>query len=157
MSNQIDWQAKFLAALKRSPNVSAAAKAAGIARQYVYEVRAGDPDFAKAWEDALGHAIDGAEGELYRRAVKGTRKPVYYQDRKIDELREYSDTLLIFLLKAHKPEKYRETVRSELTGANGGPIEHKNVTELTDDELANIAAGGSTRASKQAEGAQTSS
>lgn len=122
MSNQKDWQTKFLNALKQSPNISAAAKVAGIARQYAYEVRAGDPDFAKAWEDALGHAVDMAEGELYRRAVKGVKKNVYYQDKQIDTVREYSDTLLIFLLKSHKPEVYRETVRNELTGADGGAI-----------------------------------
>jgi hypothetical protein len=38
-------------------------------------------------------------------------------------VKEYSDTLAIFLLKAHKPEKYRENTRMELTGANGGPVQ----------------------------------
>lgn len=36
----------------------------------------------------------------------------------------------------------------ELTGKDGGPIEHKDVTELTDDELARIAAGSSGGATK---------
>lgn len=38
-------------------------------------------------------------------------------------MRKYSDTLAIFLLKAHAPEKYRENTRMELTGANGGPVQ----------------------------------
>ena len=37
-------------------------------------------------------------------------------------MRKYSDTLAIFLLKAHAPEKYRENTRMELTGANGEPL-----------------------------------
>jgi len=38
--------------------------------------------------------------------------------------------------------------RHELTGANGQPIEHRDVTGLTDEELANIARSGSARATK---------
>ena len=39
-------------------------------------------------------------------------------------MREYSDTLLIFMLKARKPDVYRERASIEHTGANGGPLEH---------------------------------
>lgn len=119
MTPKGDWKERFLNALRRSPNVSAAARLAGYTRQRVYQLRDEDPDFAQAWDDALGQATDRAEGELYRRAVRGVTKKVYYQDKHIDTLREYSDTLLIFLLKSHKPGVYRETVRSEVTGKDG--------------------------------------
>lgn len=44
-------------------------------------------------------------------------------NHKVAAVREYSDTLAIFLLKAHDPERYRENSRMELTGANGGPVQ----------------------------------
>ena len=143
-----DWKAVFFENLSKSPNITKAAKAAGYTRQRVYQIRDEDPDFAKLWDDALAQSLDTAEGELYRRAVRGVVKPVYQGGVEVGKIREYSDTLMIFLLKAHKPEVYREVTRNELTGKNGGPIQHKDVTELTDDELARIAAGSSGGATK---------
>jgi hypothetical protein len=114
-----DWRETFLSRLRKSPNISAAAKAAGYSRGHVYRVRNDDDEFAQAWDDAIAASLDVAEGELYRRAVRGVVKHIYYQDKQIDTVREYSDTLLIFLLKSHKPEVYRETVRNEHTGKDG--------------------------------------
>lgn len=112
----------FVTKLSKSPNISAAARAAKVSRQTVYRVRSEEPEFAAAWDEALAISLDDAEGEMYRRAVKGTLKPIYQQGTKVGSVREYSDTLLIFMLKAHKPEVYRETVRSEITGKDGETI-----------------------------------
>lgn len=128
-----DYKQVFLERLSKAPNISAAAKAAGYSRKHFYELRNNDPEFAEAWQDALNQALDTAEGELYRRAVRGVVKKVYYQDKHIDTVREYSDTLLIFMLKAHKPEVYRETVRNEHMGENGKPIEQRTVIEYVND------------------------
>lgn len=38
---------------------------------------------------------------------------------KVATMKEYSDTLAIFLLKAHAPEKYRENSRVDLTSSDG--------------------------------------
>jgi transposase-like protein len=38
-------------------------------------------------------------------------------------------------------EDYAETSKHEITGKNGGPIETKRIQDMTDDELAAIAAG----------------
>jgi hypothetical protein len=111
-----DWQEIFLSRLRKSPNVAAAARAAGYTRQWMYELRERDEAFAKAWDEALAEALDVAEGELYRRSVRGVVKRVYYKDEHIDTIREYSDTLLIFMLKSHRPEKYRETTNTNITG-----------------------------------------
>lgn len=40
-------------------------------------------------------------------------------EHKVAAVRKYSDTLAIFLLKAHDPAKYRENSRMELTGPDG--------------------------------------
>ncbi len=118
-----DTKTVFIEKLKASPNVSVAAKAAGINRTYAYKLRGEDAEFAASWDEAVESSTDAAEAEAYRRAVKGTIKPVFHMGKKVGGIREYSDTLLIFLLKAHRPEKYREPVRVVGSGGNG-EIEH---------------------------------
>lgn len=117
-----DWKEIFLTKLRKSPNVSAAARAAGYSRQWAYQIRASDPDFAAEWDDAIDESMDVAEGEIYRRAVRGVVKRVFYKGEEIDRVREYSDTLLMFMAKAYRPDKYKETVRNEMTGKNGDPL-----------------------------------
>jgi len=134
-----DWIDKFLACLRKKGNVSLATKAAKIGRQTVYDRRKADALFAQAWDEALEEAGDWLEEEARRRAQDGTLKPVFYQGTKVASIREYSDTLLIFLLKGIKPDKYRE--RRELTGKDGAPIELNVYAHLADAELdARIAA-----------------
>lgn len=121
-----NWKALFVAALAKSPNITAACQRAKVSRSWAYAQRDEDPEFAATWDEALEMGVDEAQGELHRRAVKGVLEPVFYQGEEVGHIRRYSDTLLIFLLKAHRPEIYRETVRSELTGANGGPIKQES-------------------------------
>lgn len=53
---------------------------------------------------------------MQRRAWKGTRKPVFHKGVVVGHIREYSDTLGMFLVKAKRPEyaDYRER-RTETT------------------------------------------
>ena len=117
-----EWKQAFLAALATSPDVSAAAAHAGINRTTAYAARKRNPRFAGQWDAALGVAIDHAEGEAYRRAVEGVEKPVYQGGELVGHIREHSDTLLIFLLKAHRRALYGEVSRHELSGPDGGPL-----------------------------------
>lgn len=75
-----------------------ACKATGIPRQTVYYRRKKDPAFDEAFQEAKvisnGRLID----EAVRRAVDGVDKPIYYQGEKVDTVREYSDSLLQFML-----------------------------------------------------------
>jgi hypothetical protein len=137
------WQERFLASLRKYGNVSAAAKAARVGRHYVYDQRTADATFAAAWDDALIEAVEGLEGEAWRRAATGVVEPVYHLDKKLGTVRKYSDTLLIFLLKAHAPAKYRETTRHELTGADGQPVqvEVSDLRERIARRLAAVTAG----------------
>lgn len=111
-----NWKPVFLAALAECPNVTGAARAAGIERQTAYLARQTDQEFAKAWQDALEASTDDLIGEIHRRAVKGVTKPVYQGGVKVGDVQEYSDTLAIFLAKAHRPAIYRETVNQNLSG-----------------------------------------
>lgn len=98
----------MLAALAETGNVSKAANAAGINRVTHYVWLKEDPEYAAAAEDAMEQAADLLEEEARRRAHDGTDEPVFYQGVQCGTVRKYSDTLLIFLLKAARPERFRE-------------------------------------------------
>ncbi len=112
----------FCAALAETCNVGRACAAVGISRMTAYTWRKDMPDFEAAWEDAMQAGLLALEDEAHRRAFEGTDEPVFYKGDECGSVRKYSDTLAIFLLKAHAPDKYRENTRMELTGANGGPV-----------------------------------
>jgi hypothetical protein len=112
------WRQKFLTALAAGGNVSYAADAAGIDRNTAYAARKKDSQFAEAWTDAIDRAADVLEEEARRRAVEGLPRfkfhqgePIINPETKLPYVeREYSDTLLIFLLKGARPHKFRENI-----------------------------------------------
>ena len=114
------WREPFLEALRVVPVISRAAKRAGIHRSRIQQVMKEDPEFAEAVKDAIETGVERAEAEAFRRAVKGVEKGVWHQGVKVGTERVYSDTLLLAILKGHKKSVYAE--RTELTGANGGPL-----------------------------------
>ena len=57
-----------------------------------------------------------AEDELYRRAVEGNKRYVYCRGKRVDEYREYSDSLLQFFLRASDPDKYADRQKIEHKG-----------------------------------------
>lgn len=138
-----DWKPAFLEALAKVPVVGHACKAAGVHRNLPYLERKDNPEFAKAWEDALEDGLDNAEAELFRRGVTGFQEPVIdkgrmaYVYKRTDEgnfepvldadgqpipltVTKHSDTLLQFMLRGRRRDPYGD--RTEITGAGGGPI-----------------------------------
>ena len=101
----------FLHALTDTVNVARACRKAGIPRRTVYHWRDADPHFAREWDDALEDGIDLLEAELHRRAFEGVEKPVWHKGEQVGTTRHYSDALAMFLLKAHRPERYRDNYR----------------------------------------------
>lgn len=97
-----NWKPKFLRNLQKHGNVSRSCLLSNVSTDCVYKTRAADPVFAKAWNEALTKAVDALEETAHRRA------------------HTTSDTLLIFLLKANRPEKYRETTKLEHSGKLDG-------------------------------------
>ena len=78
------------AALADGLSINAACRAAGVGRTTYYMWRNDDPEFASAADDAIEAGTDTLEDIARERA------------------KDSSDTLLIFLLKARRPGKYRE-------------------------------------------------
>ena len=113
---------RFLKELARMANVSAAAKKSKLPRSTAYDWYKADEEFATAWDEAVDVAVDGLEEAAWKRAKDGTLKPVYQRGEKVGQVREYSDQLMVTLLKAHRPEKYRDRVSTELSGPGGAPL-----------------------------------
>jgi hypothetical protein len=81
----------------------------------------GDPDYRKQFEQSRKRIVQLLEDEALRRAVEGVEKPISVNgETKI--IREYSDTLLIFLLKGAAPEKYRDRYEHALGAPDGGGV-----------------------------------
>ena len=104
----------FLNAFGVTGNVSRACRQTGTPRRNVYFWLQQDPGFGLAYREAELMAEDVLEQAAWERAVTGVKheKRAYAGGALIDTLveTEYSDTLLIFLLKARNPRKYREKV-----------------------------------------------
>ena len=101
-------RAAFLDELEMSGNVSRAARLIDVSRRSLYDRRAADSEFARAWQDALDAAMDALEEEARRRALEGNEEPVFYQGKPVGRVRKYSDPLLMFLLRAHRPARFDE-------------------------------------------------
>ena len=106
-------QMTFLEALRDSANISAAARAAGMSRRAAYNVRLQETQFREEWNQALEEALDDLEAELRRRAMEGVEKPVYYAGRPCGTIRNYSDTLGMFLLKCRRPNVFSSDTAAE--------------------------------------------
>jgi hypothetical protein len=122
----------FLAAFAVAWTVGKAAKASGISRHTVWEWTKSDPEFKQAFDDARLDAAESMEQEATRRATEGVRRLKFYKGQLITVLddsgkvvpyveHEFSDTLLIFRLKAELPEKYGDKVK----------VDQKSEVEMT--------------------------
>jgi hypothetical protein len=108
--------ASFLEALSVGGSVTHAAKRAGVARQRFYEQREADGAFASTWDEALAQGTEALEDEARRRAAEGWEEPIYQRGELVGHVRKYSDNLLIFLLKARDPARFRESVQVNAGG-----------------------------------------
>lgn len=97
-----------------------AARLARVGRATVYEWRDADSEFARLWDQAVEEGTDYIEDEAMRRAVQGVGRPVFYKGKAVGTIQEFSDTLIVVMLKARRPHKYRE--RFEHSGPDGQPL-----------------------------------
>lgn len=121
--------ALFLAEFAKTGNVTHSAKVAKISRETVYLRKRTDPEFAQRFADALVLGDEALKDEGRRRAFAG------------------SDYLLLKFMAAKFPE-FRERQSVEHTGS----LKVERAYELSDEELAAIAAGGRGRAAATEEG-----
>jgi hypothetical protein len=101
------WQQKFLRTLRKTPSVKHACLAAGVSRSSAYRQRDADTVFAERWDSAIAESVDEIQRVCFQRATEGDAN------------------LIMFLLRCHRPEVYRDVARRELTGADGRPLAGK--------------------------------
>lgn len=89
----------FLDALEKGYSVSRSAAEAGHSVNAFKTWKAEDEEFSKDWEDAIEAGTDRLEDRARDRAMRD------------------SDGLMVVLLKARRPEKYRERSSVEHSGA----------------------------------------
>ncbi len=130
----------FLAAYCTTGNVSEAARLAGINRLSHYDWLHSDERYAAVFEQAVEISGDYLEAVARDRATKGWLEPVYYHGTVVGHVRKYSDTLLIFLLKGVRPEKFRDNATIRHTGPGGGAIQIEGDYELSQRLMADPAA-----------------
>ena len=121
-------QRAFVEAFLTTANVSHACRAADIDRSTHYHWLKTDAEYAEVFQHAEEEATDALEAEARRRAVEGVSEPVgWFQGNPGGYVQRYSDTLLIFLLKGARPEKYKE--RHEHSGDSAQPLTFRIVRE----------------------------
>lgn len=128
------WQDGFLDAFKQTGMVTEACKVARICRTTAYKERQRDETFALKWADIEEETTERMEREAFRRGTEGVYKPVYQGGKQVGAIREYSDTLLIFMLKSRRPEKYRDHHVIEHSGEVTKRVK-LDLAKLTDDQL----------------------
>lgn len=125
----------FLAAYARTGNISTASRLANVARSRHYEWMK-EPEYAAAFAEAREEAIETLEEQVWKSATVGFEEPVIYKGQLCFEplrdrngnivrdetglpklskipltIRKRNDVAAFFLLKALRPEKYRENVK----------------------------------------------
>lgn len=128
-------KAAFLKAfLQLGANLKRTCGAIGVGRTTVYRWRREDPGFDEAIKEAQEDWADELEAVADQRATEGVEKPVFYKGKVVGTVKEPSDTLLIFRLKALRRSKYSE--RQEQIA-----LTPELMSRLSDDELERISAG----------------
>jgi hypothetical protein len=115
-------QRDFIEALAEGGSVEHAARSVGMSRVSAYRLRhrANGADFAAAWDGAMAHIVEKLEHATFERALSGTVKPVFHKGEQVGEVRIWSDTLAMFLLRAHNSRRY-------------GVLSHPAYAKLPDD------------------------
>lgn len=111
-----DLREKFLARLSESGHIGIACRESGVSRLLVLWHRDNDREFRALLEEAQRLGLESLEDEAVRRARDGVDEPVFYRGEQCGSIKRYSDLLLMFLLKAVNPARYRDNYRVELHG-----------------------------------------
>ena len=143
---------KFLKHFSQCGSITEAAKHVPIERKLHYYWLRHDKQYAKDFQEANEIITDTLEAEAIRRATFGVEKPVGFHEVKTVVIKEdgtkevittyqpwgttteYSDRLLELLLKARKPEQYKERMHHSMDNIPGVPVDLSGLTKRKEDE-----------------------
>lgn len=131
-------KAAWLDAFEEEIYVTRACKVSGVSRSTAYQWRSEDPLFAERWQEVDEANVEALEAEARRRGMHGVLEPVFFKGDEVGQIRKYSDALIMFMLKAKRPDVYRDRAHVTHAGDPAAPlqVEHTvNLKALEDDEL----------------------
>ncbi|MBB4860058.1 hypothetical protein HNO88_003396 [Novosphingobium chloroacetimidivorans] len=117
------WYAVFLAHLATTSNVAASARAADVSPTKVYDARRRDPDFYRAWQEALCEGYEHLEMALVQRLRDGEIKPASGAKR---GTRVFDNATALRLLVAHRDSVVRQQALRDVEDT-GAILERINV------------------------------
>ena len=130
--------AEFFRLFAASGSVAFAADRTSLSRTVLYRRKRSDPAFAKRWAEAQELGVSKVRDEVFRRAVVGVKRPVFYGGAKIGKVRHFDNRLLWSLLKSHEPETYGPRRPQPIGGA---PVDLARRLDEADARVAKYEAG----------------
>ena len=121
MIETAQWD-RFMEQIGQNANIGEACEIAGIHRATFYARKKEDPEFSAAYANAMEGAMDKLERAAWKRAVDGVEEAFTTKDGTTVTTTKYADGLLQFLLKAHRPGKFKDKITQEHTGPDGQPL-----------------------------------
>lgn len=112
-------QRLFVGELADSACVETAARAVQMSVQSAYALRRapGGEAFAAAWAAAVQQGAHKLADVAFQRALHGTEEPVFDRNGSVvGHKTRYSERLMIFLMRAHLPERYGNVHRTDRPG-----------------------------------------
>src|SRR6266481_9938603 len=133
---------KVIKEFRKVGRVDLACAAAGVDRTTHYWWMKNDPEYRKSFEEAREEACGLLEDEAVRRAYRGTLKPISIGG-KIVMVTEFSDQLLMFLLKCRNPnvfgDKREDTVHIDGQVSIAEIIRNRRQQRLAEEAAAEAA------------------
>lgn len=99
---------EFLRIYAQVGSISKVCQIMGIGRRTVQMYAQKHPEYRERMNEAKEECTERMEAEAIRRGTDGYEEPVFYKGVQVSTIRKFSDILLIFMLKALRPEVYRE-------------------------------------------------
>ncbi|MGQ2975599.1 MAG: hypothetical protein ACT6QT_07905 [Sphingopyxis sp.] len=120
-----DKQRAFIEALADSGSVATAAQCVGMSESSAYRLRRapGAEAFDRAWSAAIEAASKKLLDAAFERALVGTDEPIFDRDgNRVGRRLRQSDRLLMFLLRAYGPDRFREVGPDRIAAAAATPV-----------------------------------
>lgn len=113
----------YLDMLRDTGSYVQARRAIRTQKRFIDKLREDDEEFAAAEAEAIEEADDALEAEARRRAVVGVNKGVYFQGKLVEVEVQYSDQLLLALMKGSRSmaDRYADRTKNQHGGLPDAP------------------------------------
>jgi hypothetical protein len=101
---------QYLEGVRQFGTLIHACQLAHVSPHTIYAWREHDETFVLRENEAQEHLTQDLEREALRRALEGFDRPVYQKGELVGYERVYSESLMNTLLRARRPDKYRENI-----------------------------------------------